>query len=124
MARPVSRSITFSNRFGWLPVLPVRPSHNPIMLFYMALGPGLSQKLKKRYEATFTVDLEVNAADWTTRRPITRPTTPHERSANAKLAAQTTTFRALRNVSLCPWKIGVIVAAALVILHIEHDRTT
>jgi hypothetical protein len=34
------------------------------------------------------------------------------------------TFKALRNVSLCPWKIGSIVAAALVILHIEHDRTT
>lgn len=30
------------------------------------------------------------------------------------------TFRALRNVSLCPWQIGKIVAAALVILHIEH----
>jgi hypothetical protein len=35
-----------------------------------------------------------------------------------------TTFKALRNVSLCPWKIGDIVAAALVLLHIEHDRTT
>ena len=35
-----------------------------------------------------------------------------------------TTFKALRNVSLCPWKIGNIVAAALVVLHIEHDRTT
>jgi hypothetical protein len=35
-----------------------------------------------------------------------------------------TTFKALRNISLCPWKIGHIVAAALVILHIEHDRTT
>jgi hypothetical protein len=35
-----------------------------------------------------------------------------------------TTFKALRNVSLCPWKIGAIAAAALVILHIEHDRTT
>ena len=34
------------------------------------------------------------------------------------------TFRALRNVSLDPWRIGKIVAAALVILHIEHDRTT
>jgi len=34
------------------------------------------------------------------------------------------TFKALRNVSLCPWKIGNIVAAALVILHIEHGRTT
>ena len=35
-----------------------------------------------------------------------------------------TTFKALRNVSLDPWKIGIIVAAALVILHTDHDRTT
>jgi hypothetical protein len=35
-----------------------------------------------------------------------------------------TTFKALRNISLCPWRIGPIVAAALVILHIEHNRTT
>lgn len=35
-----------------------------------------------------------------------------------------TTFKALRHVSLCPWKIGAIVAAALVLLHVEHDRTT
>ena len=34
------------------------------------------------------------------------------------------TFKALRNVSLNPWRIGKIVAAAMVILHIEHDRTT
>lgn len=34
------------------------------------------------------------------------------------------TFRALRNISLDPWRIGTIVAAALVILHIEHNRTT
>ncbi|SCL14930.1 transposase family protein [Micromonospora inyonensis] len=35
-----------------------------------------------------------------------------------------TTFKALRNISLDPWRIGKIVAAALVILHIEHTRTT
>lgn len=35
-----------------------------------------------------------------------------------------TTFKALRNISLCPWKIGDIVAAALVILHIDRQRTT
>jgi hypothetical protein len=35
-----------------------------------------------------------------------------------------TTFKALRNISLNPWRIGKIVAAALVILHIEHERTT
>jgi hypothetical protein len=32
-------------------------------------------------------------------------------------------FTALRNISLCPWRIGAIVAAALVILHVEHGRT-
>uniref|UniRef100_UPI00048C3155 transposase family protein n=1 Tax=Pseudonocardia asaccharolytica TaxID=54010 RepID=UPI00048C3155 len=35
-----------------------------------------------------------------------------------------TTFKARRRVSLCPWRIGDITAAALVLLHIEHDRTT
>ena len=34
------------------------------------------------------------------------------------------TFKALRNVSLDPWCIGKIVAAALVILHFDHARTT
>ena len=34
------------------------------------------------------------------------------------------TFRALRNISLDPWRIGKIVAAALVLLHLEHHRTT
>jgi len=33
-------------------------------------------------------------------------------------------FKALRNVSLDPWRIGKIVAAALVLLHVEHARTT
>ena len=35
-----------------------------------------------------------------------------------------TTFKALRRVRLCPWRIGPIVAAALVLLHQEHQRTT
>jgi hypothetical protein len=34
------------------------------------------------------------------------------------------TFKALRNVSLDPWRIGKIVAAALVLLHFGHARTT
>jgi DDE superfamily endonuclease len=34
------------------------------------------------------------------------------------------TFKALRNVSLNPWRIGKIVAAALVLLHFDHARTT
>jgi hypothetical protein len=35
-----------------------------------------------------------------------------------------TTFKALRRISLCPWRIGAITAAALVLLHHQHDRTT
>jgi DDE superfamily endonuclease len=34
------------------------------------------------------------------------------------------TFKALRNVSLDPWRIGDVVAAALTILHLDHARTT
>jgi hypothetical protein len=35
-----------------------------------------------------------------------------------------TTFKGLRRVTLCPWRIGAITAAALVLLHHEHNRTT
>ena len=35
-----------------------------------------------------------------------------------------TTFTALRRVSLCPWRIGAITAAAIVLLHYQHGRTT
>jgi hypothetical protein len=33
------------------------------------------------------------------------------------------TFKALRQVSLCPWRIGAITAAALALLHHEHNRS-
>ena len=39
-------------------------------------------------------------------------------------ALLTTTFTAMRRVSLCPWRIGAITAAVLVLLHSRHDRTT
>ncbi|WP_460624487.1 transposase family protein, partial [Kineosporia babensis] len=35
-----------------------------------------------------------------------------------------TTFKALRRWRGCPWRIGDIVAAALVLLHQENGRTT
>jgi hypothetical protein len=35
-----------------------------------------------------------------------------------------TTFKALRRVTFCPWRIGAITAAALVLLHHEHHHTT
>jgi DDE superfamily endonuclease len=62
---------------------------------------------------------------------LTNDQKTHNKAHNAKPAVGErgnsllkTTFKALRNVSLCPWKIGTIVAAALIILHTEHDRTT
>ena len=33
-------------------------------------------------------------------------------------------FKALKHVTPCPWRTGVVVAAALVVLRHEHDRTT
>ncbi|WP_380159722.1 transposase family protein [Kineococcus sp. R86509] len=33
-------------------------------------------------------------------------------------------YRVLQKVTLCPWRIGSITAAVLVVLHLEHDRTT
>ena len=35
-----------------------------------------------------------------------------------------TTFKVLRCYRGCPWRIGDITAAALVLLHVEHGRTT
>jgi hypothetical protein len=35
-----------------------------------------------------------------------------------------TTFKALHRVTLCPWRIGAITAAALVVLHHDRQRTT
>ncbi len=34
------------------------------------------------------------------------------------------TFKALRRVNLCPWRIGAITATALALLHHQHGRTT
>jgi hypothetical protein len=61
--------------------------------------------------------------------------TPEQRTVNALHSATRalaergnsllkTTFKGLRRVTLCPWRIGVITAAALVLLHHEHNRTT
>lgn len=48
------------------------------------------------------------------------PTLPGER-ANSLLK---TTYKALRRYRGCPWRLGDIVAAALVLLYHEHRRTT
>jgi hypothetical protein len=60
---------------------------------------------------------------------VTERTTNMLHSATRALAERgnsllKTTFKALRRISLCPWRIGAITAAALVLLHTEHARTT
>ena len=35
-----------------------------------------------------------------------------------------TTFKALRRYRGCPWRLGDVIAAALVLLHHEHGHTT
>ena len=69
------------------------------------------------------------------KRTADRSLTADQRTVNALHAATRalaergnsllkTTFKALRRVSLCPWRIGAITAAALVLLHHQHGRTT
>jgi hypothetical protein len=69
------------------------------------------------------------------KRAADRPLTADQRTINALHAATRalaergnsllkTTVKALRRVSLCPWRIGAITAAALVLLHHEHGHTT
>jgi hypothetical protein len=51
-------------------------------------------------------------------------TPPPARWPNAATRCSRPPSRRLRRVTLCPWRIGAITAAALVLLHHEHDRTT
>jgi hypothetical protein len=75
---------------------------------------ALTTPIKHRVGRRLTTDQRtVNLLHAATRAPAER--------GNALLK---TTFKALRRVSLCPWRIGAITAAALVLLHREHDRTT
>ena len=75
---------------------------------------ALTTPIKKTTDAPLTADQRtVNLLHAATRAPAER--------GNSLLK---TTFKALRRVSLCPWRIGAITAAALVLLHHMHDRTT
>jgi hypothetical protein len=75
---------------------------------------ALTTPIKKTSDAPLTADQRtVNLLHAATRAPAER--------GNSLLK---TTFKALRRVSLCPWRIGAITAAALVLLHHQHGRTT
>ena len=74
----------------------------------------LTTPIKKTCDALLTDDQRtVNLLHAATRAPAER--------GNSLLK---TTFKALRRVSLCPWRIGAVTAAALVLLHHVHGRTT
>jgi hypothetical protein len=75
---------------------------------------ALTTPIKQTSDAPLTADQRtVNLLHAATRAPAER--------GNSLLK---TTFKALRRVSLCPWRIGAITAAALVLLHHQHGRTT
>ncbi len=75
---------------------------------------ALTTPIKMTTDAPLTEDQRtVNLLQAATRAPAER--------GNSLLK---TTFKALRRVSLCPWRIGAITAAALVLPHHQHDRTT
>lgn len=69
-----------------------------------------------------------------TKKPADRDLTADEQAANKahnrrralgeRGNALLKGFKALRRVTLCPWRIGAITAAALVLLHLRHARTT
>ncbi|MEW2386306.1 transposase family protein [Micromonospora sp. NPDC047707] len=100
---------------------------------------GLLPVLANAAELPCLADLGYEGEAATVRVPIKKPThgqlTNDQKTVNlihAHLRSQAeransllkTTFKALRRVSLCPWRIGATVAAALVLLHDEHGRTT
>ncbi|OHV53839.1 hypothetical protein BCD48_44650 [Pseudofrankia sp. BMG5.36] len=60
-----------------------------------------------------------DSASWRTNRIQNALRAVGER-ANALLKV---TFRLLHNITIDPWKIGLVAKAALVILHTEHRRT-
>jgi hypothetical protein len=83
-------------------------------LGYQGERAALTTPIKKTSDAPLTDDQRtVNLLHAAVRAPAER--------GNSLLK---TTFKALRRVSLCPWRIGAITAAALVLLHHMHDRTT
>ena len=75
---------------------------------------ALTTPIKKTTDALLTVEQRtVNLLHAATRAMAERGNSPLE-----------TSLEALRRVSLCPWRIGVITAAAQVLLHHEPDRIT
>ena len=126
---------------GWpiwtSPVRPGREHDTTALRAHPDVLPLLAEWTDGEHAALGDLGYEGERATVTTpiKRAADRPLTEDERTVNALHAATRapaergnallkTTFKALRRVSLCPWRIGAITAAALVLLHQQHGRTT
>jgi hypothetical protein len=126
---------------GWplwtSPVRPGREHDTTALRTHPEALPLLEQWTDDTHAALGDLGYEGERAALTTpiKTPAARPLTSDERCVNLLHAATRapaergnsllkTTFKALRRVSLCPWRIGAITAAALVLLHHMHNRTT
>lgn len=126
---------------GWpiwtSPVRPGREHDTTALRTHPEVLPALAEWTDDTHAALADLGYEGEQAALTipVKRTADRPLTVDQRTINALHAATRalaergnsllkTTFKALRRVSLCPWRIGAIVAAGLVLLHREHGRTT
>jgi DDE superfamily endonuclease len=126
---------------GWpiwtSPVRPGREHDTTALRAHLEALPLLAQWTDKVHAALADLGYEGEQDTLTIplKRPADRPLTADQRTINALHAATRalaergnallkTTVKALRRVSLCPWRIGAITAAALVLLHHQHGRTT
>jgi hypothetical protein len=126
---------------GWpiwtSPVRPGREHDTTALRAHAEVLPTLAEWTDGEHAALGDLGYEGEQATLTIpiKRTADRPLTADERTVNALHAATRalaergnallkSTFKALRRVSLCPWRIGAITAAALVLLHHEHGRTT
>jgi DDE superfamily endonuclease len=126
---------------GWpiwtSPVRPGREHDTTALRAHPDVLPLLAEWTDAEHAALADLGYEGQRATLTTpiKKTTDAPLTDDQRTVNLLHAATRalaergnsllkTTFKALRRVSLCPWRIGAITAAALVLLHHQHDRTT
>jgi len=126
---------------GWpiwtSPVRPGREHDTTCLRAHAEVLPALAEWTDETHAVLGDLGYEGEQAALTTpvKKATGRPLSDDERTVNALHAATRAlaergnsllkvTFKALRRVSLCPWRIGAITAAALVLLHHLHGRTT
>jgi len=126
---------------GWpiwtSPVRPGREHDTTALRVHAEVLPLLAEWTDQTHAVLADLGYEGEQAALTTptKKVGGRPLSADERTINALHAGTRalaergnallkTTFKALRRVSLCPWRIGAITAAALVLLHQEYGRTT